>query len=63
MVSVWVFLPGYYQYEQEERTDEEDGTVFSEDEAVTQRGLRRSQSVKVSRSKLRKDVRVSDMKA
>ncbi|KAI4898707.1 hypothetical protein NFI96_030590 [Prochilodus magdalenae] len=52
----------YYQYEQEERTDEEEGAVFSEDEAVTQRGLRRSQSVKVSRSKLRKDPRYGSLK-
>ncbi|XP_036428161.1 receptor expression-enhancing protein 3 [Colossoma macropomum] len=52
----------YYQYEPEERTDEEGEAVFSEDEAVTQRGLRRSQSVKVSRSKLRKDARYGSLK-
>ncbi|XP_066520775.1 receptor expression-enhancing protein 3 [Hoplias malabaricus] len=52
----------YYQYEQEERTDEEGEAVFSEDEAVSQRGVRRSQSVKVSRSKLRKDARYGSLK-
>ncbi|CAB1344055.1 unnamed protein product [Coregonus sp. 'balchen'] len=46
----------YYAYEQEDRTDEEGEQLFSEDEAVTQRGLRRSQSVKIMRSKARKDV-------
>ncbi|KAG9267615.1 receptor expression-enhancing protein 3 isoform X1 [Astyanax mexicanus] len=54
----------YYQYEQEERTDEDgegDG-VFSEDEALTQRGVRRSQSVKVTRSRLRKDARYGSLK-
>lgn len=45
-----------YYYEQEERTDEDAEPTFSEDEAVTQKGLRRSQSVKITRSKLRKDV-------
>lgn len=47
-----------YYYDQEERTDEEGEPTFSEDEAVSQRGLRRSQSVKISRSKIRKDVSV-----
>lgn len=48
-------LPEYF-YEQE-RSDEEAEPTFSEDEAVTQKGLRRSQSVKITRSKGRKDVR------
>lgn len=47
---------GYYEDADEERGDDESETVFSEDEAVTQRGLRRSQSTKASRTKLRKDV-------
>lgn len=49
--------PEYY-YDQEERTDEEAEPTFSEDEAVSQKGLRRSQSVKLSRSRVRKDVSV-----
>lgn len=47
-----------YFYDQEERTDEEAEPTFSEDEAVSQKGLRRSQSVKISRSRVRKDVSV-----
>lgn len=47
----------YYQYDDDdERSDEEGKPVFSEDEAVSQHGLRRSQSVRVTRSKLRRDV-------
>lgn len=49
-------------YEQEDRTDEEGEQLFSEDEAVTQRGLRRSQSVKIVRSKARKDARYGSLK-
>eukprot|EP00063_Salmo_salar_P066296 XP_014041131.1 PREDICTED: receptor expression-enhancing protein 3-like [Salmo salar] len=49
-------------YEQEDRTDEEGEQLFSEDEAVTQRGLRRSQSVKITRSKARKDARYGSLK-
>lgn len=49
-------LAEYYTYNPEERSDEEVEGTFSEDEAVTQRGLRRSQSVKLSRSKVRKEV-------
>ena len=45
-----------YYYDQEQGTDEEPEPTFSEDEAVTQKGLRRSQSVKLSRSRIRKDV-------
>ncbi|XP_062330379.1 receptor expression-enhancing protein 3 [Osmerus eperlanus] len=52
----------YYEYEQDDRTDEETEPTFSEDEAVTQRGLRRSQSVKITRSKGRKDVRYGSLK-
>ncbi|KAK6328041.1 hypothetical protein J4Q44_G00000190 [Coregonus suidteri] len=52
----------YYAYEQEDRTDEEGEQLFSEDEAVTQRGLRRSQSVKIMRSKARKDARYGSLK-
>ncbi|XP_034021087.1 receptor expression-enhancing protein 3-like isoform X2 [Thalassophryne amazonica] len=35
-----------YYYDQDERSDEEAEPTFSEDEAVSQKGLRRSQSVK-----------------
>lgn len=52
----------YYAYEQDDRTDEDAEPTFSEDEAVTQRGLRRSQSVKITRSKGRKDVRYGSLK-
>ncbi|XP_023686690.1 receptor expression-enhancing protein 3 [Paramormyrops kingsleyae] len=52
----------YYAYNPEERSDEEVEGMFSEDEAVTQRGVRRSQSVKLSRSKLRKEVRYGSLK-
>ncbi|KAJ8365622.1 hypothetical protein SKAU_G00144530 [Synaphobranchus kaupii] len=53
----------YYQYEQEYKTDEEmDEATLSEDEAVAQRGVRRSQTVKVSRSKLRKEARYGSLK-
>ncbi|KAF7652339.1 hypothetical protein LDENG_00098000 [Lucifuga dentata] len=45
-----------YDYEQD-RSDEEAEPMFSEDEAVSQKGLRRSQSVKLLRSKVRKDTR------
>lgn len=51
-----------YLYDQEERTDEETEPTFSEDEAVTQKGLRRSQSVKISRSRVRKDARYGSLK-
>ncbi|CAL9699616.1 unnamed protein product [Knipowitschia caucasica] len=51
-----------YNYEAEERTDEDGEAIFSEDEAVTQKGLRRSQSVKITRSKLRKDARYGSLK-
>ncbi|KPP76820.1 receptor expression-enhancing protein 3-like [Scleropages formosus] len=52
----------YYSYEQEDKTDEEVDGTFSEDEAVTQRGIRRSQSVKVSRSKVRRDARYGSLR-
>ncbi|XP_072312421.1 receptor expression-enhancing protein 3 [Eucyclogobius newberryi] len=51
-----------YYYEPEERTDEEAEPTFSEDEAVTQKGLRRSQSVKLTRTRLRKDARYGSLK-
>ncbi|KAG7463108.1 hypothetical protein MATL_G00191870 [Megalops atlanticus] len=53
-----------YPYEQDgagQLEDDMDGT-FSEDEAVTQRGLRRSQSVKITRSKARKEPRYGSLK-
>ncbi|GLD69892.1 receptor expression-enhancing protein 3 [Lates japonicus] len=51
-----------YLYDQEERTDEEAEPTFSEDEAVSQKGLRRSQSVKIARSRVRKDARYGSLK-
>ncbi|XP_070783243.1 receptor expression-enhancing protein 3 isoform X3 [Enoplosus armatus] len=45
-----------------ERTDDETEPTFSEDEAVSQKGLRRSQSVKISRSRVRKDARYGSLK-
>lgn len=64
--AVWVdfilihlcFLILDYFYDNEDRTDEEAEPTFSEDEALTQRGVRRSQSVKITRSRVRKDVRL-----
>lgn len=56
--NILMFVFSEYFYDQEERTDEETEPTFSEDEAVTQKGLRRSQSVKISRSRVRKDVSV-----
>ncbi|XP_051958457.1 receptor expression-enhancing protein 3-like [Xyrauchen texanus] len=54
----------YYQYDDDDdRSDEEGGKpVFSEDEALSQHGLRRSQSVRITRSKLRKDARYGSLK-
>ncbi|TNN62864.1 Receptor expression-enhancing protein 3 [Liparis tanakae] len=51
-----------YFYDQDERSDEEAEPIFSEDEAVTQKGLRRSQSVKITRSKVRRDARYGSLK-
>ncbi|KAF3691460.1 Receptor expression-enhancing protein 3 [Channa argus] len=51
-----------YYYDQDDRSDEDAEPTFSEDEAVTQKGLRRSQSVKISRSKVRKDARYGSLK-
>uniref|UniRef100_A0A3B3DKG6 Receptor expression-enhancing protein n=1 Tax=Oryzias melastigma TaxID=30732 RepID=A0A3B3DKG6_ORYME len=45
-----------------ERSDEEAEPTFSEDEAVSQKGLRRSQSVKMTRSRARKDARYGSLK-
>lgn len=53
----------YYERDQDERTDEDESEpVFSEDEAVSQRGVRRSQSHKVTRSKIRKDARYGSLR-
>ncbi|XP_051529733.1 receptor expression-enhancing protein 3 [Myxocyprinus asiaticus] len=54
----------YYQYDDDndDRSDDEGKPVFSEDEAVSSHGLRRSQSVKITRSRLRKDVRYGSLK-
>ncbi|CAL8301767.1 unnamed protein product [Lota lota] len=54
--------PEYYYDQEDDRTDEEAEPTFSEDEAVTQRGLRRSQSVKITRSRVRKDTRYGSLK-
>ncbi|XP_034058877.1 receptor expression-enhancing protein 3 [Gymnodraco acuticeps] len=53
--------PDYY-YAEEERSDDEAEPTFSEDEAVTQKGLRRSQSVKMTRSRVRRDARYGSLK-
>lgn len=45
-----------YVYDPEEQSDEDAEATFSEDEAVTQKGLRRSQSVKMTRARVRRDV-------
>lgn len=46
----------YYHSDDNDRSDDEGKAVFSEDEAVSHHGLRRSQSVKITRSKVRRDV-------
>ncbi|XP_041124714.1 receptor expression-enhancing protein 3-like isoform X2 [Polyodon spathula] len=46
----------------EEISDEEIEGACSEDEALTQRGVRRSQSVKITRSRARKDMRFGSLK-
>nr|XP_061807320.1 receptor expression-enhancing protein 3-like [Nerophis lumbriciformis] len=51
-----------YFYDQDDRSDDEAEPIFSEDEAVTQKGLRRSQSVKLTRSRIRKDARYGSLK-
>ncbi|MBN3304407.1 REEP3 protein, partial [Amia calva] len=57
---------GYaYQYEQddpEDRTDDDFEGTLSEDEALAQRGLRRSQSVKITRSRIKKENRYGSLK-
>ncbi|XP_053721777.1 receptor expression-enhancing protein 3 [Synchiropus splendidus] len=53
---------GEYYYDQDDQSDEETEPIFSEDEAVTQKGLRRSQSVKITRSRVRKDARYGSLK-
>ncbi|XP_056626848.1 receptor expression-enhancing protein 3 [Triplophysa dalaica] len=55
----------YYRYnddDDDERSDEEEKSVYSEDEAVSQHGRRRSQSVRITRSKLRRDARYGSLK-
>ncbi|CAL8237851.1 unnamed protein product [Boreogadus saida] len=54
--------PEHYYDQEDDRTDDEADPIFSEDEAVTQRGLRRSQSVKMTRSRVRKDTRYGSLK-
>ncbi|XP_047233061.1 receptor expression-enhancing protein 3 isoform X1 [Girardinichthys multiradiatus] len=44
-----------YFYDRDDGSDEEAEPMFSEDEAVSQKGLRRSQSAKITRSRVRKD--------
>lgn len=56
LIYMHFFFVLEYFYDNEERTDEEADPTFSEDEALTQKGLRRSQSVKITRSRVRKDV-------
>ncbi|XP_075890947.1 receptor expression-enhancing protein 3 isoform X2 [Nelusetta ayraudi] len=51
-----------YVYDQEEQSDEDAEATFSEDEAVTQKGLRRSQSVKMTRARVRRDARYGSLK-
>lgn len=46
----------YYHSDDDDRSGDEGKPVYSEDEAVSHHGLRRSQSVKITRSRLRKDV-------
>ncbi|XP_019748188.1 receptor expression-enhancing protein 3 isoform X2 [Hippocampus comes] len=51
-----------YFYDQDDRSDDETEPTLSEDEAVSQKGLRRSQSVKLTRSRVRKDARYGSLK-
>ncbi|KAL2083653.1 hypothetical protein ACEWY4_021426 [Coilia grayii] len=53
----------YYPYGQEEGQGDDGDGVFSEDEASVQRGLRRSQSVKITRARAaRKEPRYGSLK-
>ncbi|KAG5266459.1 hypothetical protein AALO_G00232330 [Alosa alosa] len=53
----------YYPYRPEEGQEDDGDGVFSEDEASVQRGLRRSQSVKMTRAKAaRKEPRYGSLK-
>ncbi|XP_077062260.1 receptor expression-enhancing protein 3 [Siphateles boraxobius] len=52
----------YYHSDDNDRSDDEGTAVFSEDEAVSHHGLRRSQSVRITRSKLRRDARYGSLK-
>ncbi|XP_016415059.1 receptor expression-enhancing protein 3-like [Sinocyclocheilus rhinocerous] len=51
----------YYHGDDDDRSDDEDKLVYSEDEAVSH-GLRRSQSVRMTRSKQRRDARYGSLK-
>ncbi|XP_037134904.1 receptor expression-enhancing protein 3 [Syngnathus acus] len=51
-----------YFYDQDDRSDDDTEPTFSEDEAVSQKGLRRSQSVKLTRARVRKDARYGSLK-
>ncbi|XP_051927250.1 receptor expression-enhancing protein 3 [Hippocampus zosterae] len=51
-----------YFYDQDDRSDDDTEPTLSEDEAVSQKGLRRSQSVKLTRSRVRKDARYGSLK-
>ena len=56
-VCVCVCVADYYPYRPEEAQGDDGDGVFSDDEASVQRGLRRSQSVKMTRAKAaRKEV-------
>ncbi|XP_073684358.1 receptor expression-enhancing protein 3 [Garra rufa] len=51
-----------YYRDDDDRSDDDGKPVYSEDEAVSHHGLRRSQSVKITRSKLRRDLRSGSLK-
>ncbi|XP_061764693.1 receptor expression-enhancing protein 3 [Nerophis ophidion] len=53
---------GEYFYDQDDVSDDEAEPTLSEDEALSQRGLRRSQSVRLTRSRIRKDNRYGSLK-
>ncbi|XP_018605138.1 receptor expression-enhancing protein 3-like [Scleropages formosus] len=52
----------YYSYERDNRPEDDGEAFFSEEETISQHGLRRSQSVKSSRPKLRKEPRYGSLK-
>ncbi|RXN28855.1 receptor expression-enhancing 3-like protein [Labeo rohita] len=51
-----------YYRDDDDGSDDDGKPVYSEDEAVSHHGLRRSQTVKITRSKLRKDPRYGSLK-